>query len=65
LIIELASWLRAQSGDQLIPGGRAIAAEFAIFASALPGIYRARQLDLAEATFGDLTNTIAQYLTSR
>jgi hypothetical protein len=42
----------------------AIAAEFATFASALPGIYRARKLDPAEATFGDLTITIVQYLTS-
>jgi hypothetical protein len=65
LIIKLASWLRAHSGDQRIPGGMAIADEFETFASALPGIYRARQLDPAEATFGDLSNTIAQYLMNR
>jgi hypothetical protein len=63
LIVELASWLRAQSGDQRIPGGIAIANEFATFAAALPAIYRARSLDPIEATFGDFSATVVQYLT--
>ena len=63
LIVELASWLRAQSGDPLIPGGIAIATEFATFAAALPAIYRARRLDQIEATFGDFSATVVQSLT--
>lgn len=62
LIVELASWLRAQSGDPLIPGGIAIATEFATFAAALPAIYRARRLDPIEATFGDFSATVVQNL---
>jgi hypothetical protein len=63
LIVELPSWLRAQSRDPLIPGGIAIATEFATFAAALLAIYRARGLDPIEATFGDFSATVVQYLT--
>jgi hypothetical protein len=41
LIVELASWLRAQSRDPNVPGGAAIADEFRRLTVALPDIYRA------------------------
>lgn len=64
LIVELATWLRAQSGDVHIPGGVAIGAEFAAFNLTLPAIYAARQLDPAEVTFGDFSAVVVQYLTT-
>lgn len=38
LIEELAAWLRAQSRDPAVPGGRVIAAEFETFTRELPAI---------------------------
>jgi hypothetical protein len=64
LIVELATWLRMQSRDQHVPGGMAIAREFAAFTVELPEIYHARDLNPAEATFGDYTEIVTQYLTS-
>ncbi|WP_085044002.1 hypothetical protein [Ensifer aridi] len=64
LIVELATWLRAQSGDVHVPGGVAISAEFAAFNLTLPAIYAARQLDPAEVTFGDFSAVVVQYLTA-
>lgn len=64
LIAELATWLRTQSRDSKVPGGGAIADEFDAFASALPEIYDARRLDVAEVTFGDYNEIVVQYLTS-
>jgi len=64
LIVELATWLRAQSGDAHVPGGVAISAEFAAFNLTLPAIYAARQLDPAEVTFGDFSAVVVQYLTA-
>ncbi|WP_245505621.1 hypothetical protein [Rhizobium leguminosarum] len=64
LIVELATWLRAQSGDAHVPGGVAISAEFAVFNQTLPAIYAARQLDAAEVTFGDFSAVVVQYLTA-
>ena len=62
LIRELATWLRAQSHDANIPGGVAIADEFAAFTAALPQICSVRQLDPAEVTFGDYTEIVVRYL---
>lgn len=62
LIRELATWLRTHSRDADIPGGVAIADEFATFTVALPQIYLARQLDPAEVTFGDYTEIVVRYL---
>jgi hypothetical protein len=59
---ELATWLRAHSRDPNIPGGVAIADEFAEFTAALPQIYLARQLDPAEVTFGDYMEVVVSYL---
>lgn len=64
LIEELAAWLRAQSRDQNVPGGRAIAAEFEAFRLELPTICRARELETDELTFGDYNSIVVQYLTA-
>lgn len=63
LIEILAAWLRDQSGDQKVPGGRAIAREFAEFTVQLPAICADRNLDVGELTFGDYTSIVVQYLT--
>ena len=63
LIQELATWLRDQSQDPSVPGGRAIAGEYTIFETALPTICAARQLEIYELTFGDFTRIVAEYLT--
>lgn len=64
LIVELAAWLRIQSGDAQIPGGIAINREFELFQKALPAIYAARKLDPTEVTFGDYNTIVVQYLTA-
>lgn len=64
LIEELAAWLRDQSEDRTVPGGRAIAAEFAAFEADLPVICAARGLALDELTFGDFNAIIVEYLTA-
>lgn len=62
LIEELASWLRQQSQDSLIPGGRAIATEYGKFKRMLPGIYRRRRLKIDEANFFDFCFIVAEYV---
>ena len=52
-IEKVASWLRTQSKSTTIPGGVAIANEFALFQTDLPAILIARQLARDEMTFGD------------
>lgn len=64
LIEELAAWLRDQSEDRTVPGGRAIAAEFVAFEADLPVICAARGLALDELTFGDSNAIIVEYLTA-
>jgi len=64
LIQELATWLRDQSEDPTVPGGRAIAAEYEAFEVALPRICAARRLEIDELTFGDFTRIVAEYLTA-
>ena len=63
MIEELAAWLRTQSRDPLVPGGRAIADEFRVFQAELPNFCLARGLQPDELTFGDLSDIIVQYLT--
>jgi len=64
LIEELAAWLRAQSRDPSVPGGRAIAGEFGTFkAEILPAICQARGLEIDELTFGDFNDIVVQYIT--
>jgi hypothetical protein len=62
LIEELASWLRTQSRDPKVPGGRLIAAEFASFKRKIPRICDNRKIDPDELTFGDYANIVAEYL---
>jgi hypothetical protein len=53
LIEELAAWLRDQSRDRSVPGGRVIITEYEAFKAELPTICSARGLDIDELTFGD------------
>ncbi|MBK5961440.1 hypothetical protein CCR97_25015 [Rhodoplanes elegans] len=62
LIVELAGWLRDQSRDTKVPGGRAIAVEFTRFLRWLPTICRRRRLVPDELTFGDLAQLVAAYI---
>lgn len=59
LVQEIATWLRDEVGDPLVPGGRAIAAEFVRFRANLPEIAAAKRLEPGELTFKDIT-TIAR-----
>lgn len=61
LIREVSSWLRDQSRDRRIPGGRRMATEFGTFEKSLPAICAQRDLDVDELTFGDLTELISEY----
>ena len=63
VIEELAAWLRAQSGDRSVPGGRAIATEYATFKAELPTVCMARGLEIDELTFADYADIVVQYLT--
>jgi hypothetical protein len=62
LIEELASWLRTQSRDPRIPGGRKIAREFSSFQRRIPEYCNDRRLEPDELTFGDYTDMVATYL---
>jgi len=61
---QVATWLRTQSRDPKIPGGRKIAEEFEIFQSQLPAICADRHLEPEELTFGDFAELVAAYLTA-
>ena len=65
LVVELAAWLRDQSRDPNVPGGRAIASELRTFMTRLPTICRTRGLEPAELTFGDFNDLVVQYLTAQ
>jgi len=62
LIAEVAAWLRDEAHDANVPGGRAIAAEFARFRADLPGIAVAQHLEIDELTFKDLTSIAAAWI---
>lgn len=62
LIETLATWLRDQSRDPKVPGGRRIATEFSSFRKRLPKICAARALHPDELTFGDYAELVAEYL---
>jgi hypothetical protein len=62
LIEELASWLRSESRDARVPGGRKMASEFAAFQREIPTICSARGLEPGELTFGDYADMVGQYL---
>ena len=62
-IEQVATWLRTQSRDTKILGGRRIAEEFEVFQSKLPAICADRGLEPDELTFGDFAALVAAYLT--
>ena len=62
IILELATWLRAQGPVAEVPGGVGIAEEYEEFRLALPEILLDRGLAAAEMQFGDYCAIIAQYL---
>lgn len=64
LIEELAAWLRDQSRDRSVPGGRAIITEYEAFKAELPAICSARGLEVDELTFGDFNAVVVEYLTA-
>jgi len=62
LIEQVATWLRDQSQDQDVPGGRAISAEFERFLVDLPDISASKRLEPDELTFRDLTVIAAEWV---
>jgi hypothetical protein len=62
-IEQVATWLRTQSHDPKVPGGRKIAEEFEVFRSKLPTICEVRGLEPDELTFGDFAALVEAYLT--
>lgn len=62
-IEQVATWLRTQSRDPKVPGGRKIAEEFEVFQSQLDAICEARGLEPEELTFGDFGALVEAYLT--
>lgn len=62
LIGELASWLRGETADKKIPGGKAIAVEFGRFSRDIPAICATRHLDPAELTFQDFVGLATKWI---
>lgn len=62
LIEDIASWLRDEAHDAKVPGGRAIAAEYARFSADLPAVAAAKRLEIEELTFKDLRGAAAQWI---
>jgi hypothetical protein len=64
LITIVATWLREVRRDPLVPGGRAIAAEFERFDDLIPGICGVRRLSPEELTFTDFRLMAAEWILS-
>ena len=62
LIRELATWLRDEARDPLVPGGVAIANEFNQFERDLPVIAANKRLETSELTFKDLAEIAARWV---
>lgn len=62
-ITRTASWLRNKSRRTTIPGGAAIAAEYAQFQTSLPEILEGLNLQVQELTFSDYLVLIESYIT--
>lgn len=62
-IAAVTTWLRQQSRVTSIPGGQAVAAEYALFQQDLPTILAARMLNVSEMTFGDFSAIAAAWIT--
>jgi hypothetical protein len=65
LIEEIASWLRQETGDPRVPGGRAIAREFRMFQRNVPKICAQMKLDPAEMTFQDYRRMAVTWIVSK
>ena len=63
LIAELAAWLRAETKDPKVPGGRAINNEFLRFEKELPLLLNAIKLAKAELTFLDYRKLAESWIT--
>jgi len=64
LIEKVASWLRDQSQDKKIPGGREMTKEFRALQKQMAKICASKGLHANELTFGDYTTIVAEYLTA-
>ena len=62
-ITKTASWLRNKSRRTTVPGGAAIATEYAEFQAALPTILHGLGLQEHEVTFSDYLALIESYIT--
>src|ERR1035437_8873951 len=62
LIEELATWLRNQGPNTIVPGGQKMAREFNLFRRKIPRICADRDLHPNELTFGDYAEMVVQYL---
>jgi len=62
LIIGVAAWLRRASKRKTIPGGTAIASEYAVFMQNLPLMLTARQMQPQDLTYDDDITFIAEWL---
>lgn len=62
LIEQVATWLRDAAHDDRVPGGRAIATEFAAFSAAVPAICAGRRLHPDELTFLDYRAMAAEWI---
>jgi hypothetical protein len=62
LIEVVATWLRDEAREPGIPGGRAIAAEYARFRDDLPAVAAAKHLEPVELTFKDLAEIAAEWI---
>ncbi|ESQ94533.1 hypothetical protein [Asticcacaulis benevestitus] len=62
LIIEVAAWLRRASKRKTVPGGTAIADEYAVFMKNLPVMLAARQMQPQDLTYDDDVTFIAEWL---
>jgi hypothetical protein len=62
LIEETATWLRDEARAPHVPGGRAIAVEYARFRAALPAVAATKRLEPDELTFKDLTAISVEWI---
>jgi hypothetical protein len=64
LIEEVATWLRDHAGSPLVPGGRAIAAEFESLSKSLPAISATKGIEPDELTFRDYWTIASEWIVS-
>jgi hypothetical protein len=62
LIEKVATWLRDEVRDPDVPGGRAIAAEYARFRADVPAICAIKRLQSDEITFKDFRAMAAEWI---